>query len=99
MRNRQCANQKKSHSTTSEMFKGSTRTLRTDAAPTTQSCDAGNTASDSKPTKPRQAGAFILGKSEEELQSLGDDLAIVCPLIDGRMRDLGQGRDGESQRA
>lgn len=32
---------------------------------------------------------FVDEKRKDELKSLADDLAVVCPLVDGRMRDLG----------
>lgn len=35
-----------------------------------------------------QASYFVNEESKKELRALGEDLAIVCPLIDGRMRDL-----------
>lgn len=35
------------------------------------------------------ASFFVDEKRKDELKSLADDLAIVCPLVDGRMRDLG----------
>ena len=35
-----------------------------------------------------QAKIFVDEESKKELRELGEDLAIVCPLIDGRMRDL-----------
>ena len=31
---------------------------------------------------------FVDATKKEELQALSDDLAIVCPLIDGRLRDV-----------
>lgn len=36
-----------------------------------------------------QATYFVNEESKKELRALGEDLAIVCPLIDGRMKDLG----------
>lgn len=40
-----------------------------------------------------ESGAvFIKKSSEDELKKLGGELAIVCPLIDGRMRDLSEGK-------
>jgi len=35
-----------------------------------------------------QATLLVDKKSKEELQHLGDDLAIVSPLVDGRLRDV-----------
>lgn len=35
---------------------------------------------------------FINKSSEDELKRLGGELAIVCPLIDGRMKDLSEGK-------
>jgi hypothetical protein len=36
-----------------------------------------------------QATYFVDEESKRELRALGEDLAIVCPLIDGRMHDAG----------
>jgi hypothetical protein len=35
------------------------------------------------------AAFFVDEASKEELKTLSEDLAIVCPLIDGRLKDLG----------
>jgi len=35
-----------------------------------------------------QAAYVVDQQSKEELRAMGGDLAIVCPLVDGRMRDL-----------
>jgi len=40
-----------------------------------------------------QASYFVNQESKEELSALSGDLAIVCPLVDGRMRDLGEGQE------
>jgi hypothetical protein len=37
-----------------------------------------------------KATFFVDDKRKDELKSLADDLAIVCPLVDGRMQDLGE---------
>lgn len=39
-----------------------------------------------------QASYFVDEESKKELRALEGDLAIVCPLIDGRMRDLAEGK-------
>ena len=44
-----------------------------------------------KITTPAQASYFVDQQTKEELRALGGDLAIVCPLVDGRMKDLGDG--------
>jgi len=40
----------------------------------------------------RKATFLVDEKRKDELKSLADDLAIVCPLVDGRMQDLGEGK-------
>jgi len=40
--------------------------------------------------KPRES-YFVHKASKEELETLGEDLAIVCPLVDGRLRDEADG--------
>ena len=45
-----------------------------------------------KPQSPEEASTFIARRAEEELGGMGEDLAIVCPLVDGRMRDLAGAR-------
>ncbi|WVR09253.1 hypothetical protein IAU60_006318 [Kwoniella sp. DSM 27419] len=46
----------------------------------------------SRATKPDNGEAatptLIIGKEEKHVQGLTDDLAIVCPLVDGRLRDV-----------
>jgi 5'-nucleotidase len=37
----------------------------------------------------KKATFFVDEKRKDELKALADDLAIVCPLVDGRMKDLG----------
>jgi hypothetical protein len=40
-----------------------------------------------------QKATFLVDeKRKDELKQLADDLAIVCPLVDGRMQDLGEGK-------
>ncbi|KAK8843476.1 hypothetical protein IAR55_007135 [Kwoniella newhampshirensis] len=39
-----------------------------------------------------KTGAVLIGKEKNEIQNLSDDLAIVCPLIDGRLRDVSAGK-------
>ncbi len=39
-----------------------------------------------------KASYVVDDKSVQELKVLAEDLAIVCPLIDGRMRDLAAGK-------
>ncbi|OCF34141.1 hypothetical protein I316_04090 [Kwoniella heveanensis BCC8398] len=36
----------------------------------------------------KKAGDILIGQEKEKLDNLSDDLAIVCPLIDGRMKDV-----------
>lgn len=38
------------------------------------------------------ASFFVDEKRKDEFRALADDLAIVSPLVDGRMRDLGAGK-------
>ncbi|WVW79106.1 hypothetical protein I302_101071 [Kwoniella bestiolae CBS 10118] len=35
---------------------------------------------------------LLVNQEKKELEGLSDDLAIVCPLIDGRMRDVAEGK-------
>jgi len=37
-----------------------------------------------------QASYFVDQQSKEELRALDGDLAIVCPLVDGRMKDVAE---------
>ncbi|WWD20985.1 hypothetical protein CI109_105465 [Kwoniella shandongensis] len=39
-----------------------------------------------------RSGAILIGKEKNELENLSDDLAIVCPLIDGRLEDVAAGK-------
>jgi 5'-nucleotidase len=39
-----------------------------------------------------QASYFVNEESKKELRALAEDLAIVCPLVDGRMKDLAADR-------
>ncbi len=43
-----------------------------------------------KPKNDVQAAFFVDQNSREELERLADDLAIVSPLVDGRMRDVAE---------
>lgn len=44
------------------------------------------------PLKPTKAGAASKPREgvliKDDLKALGGELAIVCPLVDGRMRDV-----------
>ncbi|WWC97747.1 hypothetical protein V866_004633 [Kwoniella sp. B9012] len=48
----------------------------------------------SQPAKPAENADddLLVNQEKKELESLSDDLAIVCPLIDGRMRDVSEGK-------
>ena len=35
---------------------------------------------------------FVKHDQEDELRALADDLAFVCPLVDGRLKDLAEGK-------
>lgn len=48
----------------------------------------------SVPQTEAEASYFVTEASREELQAMEDDLAIVSPLVDGRMRDLGDRGEG-----
>lgn len=43
-----------------------------------------------KPKDEGQGAFFVDKNSKAELEHLGDDLAIVSPLVDGRMRDVAE---------
>lgn len=43
-----------------------------------------------EPKDARQAAFFVDKNSKAELAELGDDLAIVSPLVDGRLRDVAE---------
>jgi len=44
-----------------------------------------------KQTKDTKAATFLVDKDrKDEMTSLGDDLAIVCPLVDGRLKDVAE---------